>query len=545
MTEVKGKSARADSAPDAGYDLRSWQGLTGVLKRARESGLDEDVYAEFRDMVLSYAQSGGDPTLREKIDTLMKGFTSEETKTPHEETAVNTPPLPDTKKQQTIHLGRRTPIFVPPAPVSVPTPSELDRQAIMQTKEPTESTPPPATPPAPEPVMPSAPEITVSQEVGEVSRMGLEAKKARISEIKRQVHNMFGNPVTLMDAGNGIGREYMNALLTAMKASGGGSTVSIDVAMQNLENAFRSIEEFSKTAQPVSIPTTPEPPIEVPPVSESVVEAEKSLEKDLPTAEASPLPPEPIQSPVAPISSEPEVPTEPGPHEPNIREVQPIPEPSVEEGVTEPSVNVTFPITPPIPAYGEVVAEKSESEKDEKLSLNLVLERLRQTSAERLGTPPPIDEDASRWTRDDAERTVTAPRNTKPDSHTEPPAPPSSEPDIIRVEKNSDLDTQEINAALDQLLHEWRLFRSSGLLGLGAGGREHPLYKKLEYLPMLIVVNGDWDGARSEEKASIRDYMNAWRHEQGVVFNPNETFERYLRRVLKKVLIRQKEALGA
>ncbi|MEZ4200438.1 MAG: hypothetical protein R3B69_02500 [Candidatus Paceibacterota bacterium] len=40
---------------------------------------------------------------------------------------------------------------------------------------------------------------------------------ARIQEINNQVNSRIGNPVNLIDADNAIGREYMNALLDAMK----------------------------------------------------------------------------------------------------------------------------------------------------------------------------------------------------------------------------------------------------------------------------------------------------------------------------------------
>ncbi len=53
------------------FDMRSWQGLTGVLKAAKDAGLTESEYSTFRDLVLSYAQSGGDVALKTKIDILL------------------------------------------------------------------------------------------------------------------------------------------------------------------------------------------------------------------------------------------------------------------------------------------------------------------------------------------------------------------------------------------------------------------------------------------------------------------------------------------
>lgn len=94
----------------------------------------------------------------------------------------------------------------------------------------------------------------------------------------------------------------------------------------------------------------------------------------------------------------------------------------------------------------------------------------------------------------------------------------------------------EIDAGLEQLLQEWSIFKSSGLFGTGPNGREHPLFKKIAPLMVQDVAVGRFEDARPEVVQSISDYMNGWRYEQGIVYQAGETFETYLRRVIKFIL---------
>jgi len=140
---------------------------------------------------------------------------------------------------------------------------------------------------------------------------------------------------------------------------------------------------------------------------------------------------------------------------------------------------------------------------------------------------------------------VPPPKTTAPDSVVPWTSGANNSPDItpagsgVLSKIGNDLETPEITAGLEDLLSEWKIFRSSGMFGTGAGGREHPLYKKLAPMPMSIVARGTWEGAKKEEILSVRDYVNGWLHEQAVMYMPTETFEHYLRRVVKKVLERQ------
>ena len=103
----------------------------------------------------------------------------------------------------------------------------------------------------------------------------------------------------------------------------------------------------------------------------------------------------------------------------------------------------------------------------------------------------------------------------------------------------------EITSGLGQLLSEWKLFKSSGIFGTGPSGVDHPLYKKVSGLTMSALMAGRFEGATPEIKQSISDYMNGWRYEQGVLHQHSETFEHYLRRVIKTIIERQKQKTNA
>ena len=101
----------------------------------------------------------------------------------------------------------------------------------------------------------------------------------------------------------------------------------------------------------------------------------------------------------------------------------------------------------------------------------------------------------------------------------------------------------EVTAGLQQLLSEWSLFKSSGFFGTGPGGIDHPLYKKIANLTMAAVIAGRFEGATPQVKQSITDYMNGWRYEEGIVHEHAETFEHYLRRVIRHILDEKKNSM--
>ena len=65
----------------------------------------------------------------------------------------------------------------------------------------------------------------------------------RIREIKSAVNSQVGNPVNLVDIDNQAGREYMSALLEAMKRLSGGQPGGMEAAMSRLEAAYLAVEK--------------------------------------------------------------------------------------------------------------------------------------------------------------------------------------------------------------------------------------------------------------------------------------------------------------
>ncbi len=94
----------------------------------------------------------------------------------------------------------------------------------------------------------------------------------------------------------------------------------------------------------------------------------------------------------------------------------------------------------------------------------------------------------------------------------------------------------DVDLGLEQLLGEWSIFRKSGVFGTGPKARQHPLFLKLAEVPIPLILAGRFEGATPEIRQSITDYMNGWRYEQGIIFEQDEIFEHYLRRVIRHIL---------
>jgi hypothetical protein len=94
----------------------------------------------------------------------------------------------------------------------------------------------------------------------------------------------------------------------------------------------------------------------------------------------------------------------------------------------------------------------------------------------------------------------------------------------------------DVDAGLDQLLSEWALFKKSGIFGTGPKGRQHPLFIKMATLQVPLILSGRFEGATTEIRQSVTDYMNGWRYEQGILHENEETFEHYLRRVIRHII---------
>jgi hypothetical protein len=118
--------------------------------------------------------------------------------------------------------------------------------------------------------------------------------------------------------------------------------------------------------------------------------------------------------------------------------------------------------------------------------------------------------------------------------------------EVLQASVSGDpLYTKEVDSGLQQLLSEWSIFKKSGLFGTGPSGREHPLFVKIAPLVLPLILSGRFEGSTQEIKQSITDYMNGWRYEQGIVYEKDETFEHYLRRVIRHIIDLQNKKRGA
>src|SRR3989338_5399590 len=115
-------------------------------------------------------------------------------------------------------------------------------------------------------------------------------------------------------------------------------------------------------------------------------------------------------------------------------------------------------------------------------------------------------------------------------------APQEAVPAQPSAEVSATLMNPDVTKGLEKLLSEWDLFKSSGIFGLGAGGTEHPLYKKIAALPIMSVVSGRWEGTDTKAVTNIKEYMDGWRQPWGIDADPEESFETYLRRVIAEIL---------
>jgi len=346
----------------------------------------------------------------------------------------------------------------------------------------------------------------------------------RIREIKQNINSKVGNPVNLIDIDNVAGREYMNALLDAMKKVNGGIG-GIDIAMQRLELAYSAVEtailnhrnaegSVSENKTQENVPSKSAP--------ETVVVPET------PTPEVSNTPPveknsiaEPQPQTIPPLTPQDTVP---------LNQVSPFPsQPSQTE---EPKAVGSVPLGP----LPEIKEEPSGFEN----ANNQTPAPTQQTQFTPTPIPTPQAVNSSVPAQSQTPSPVTAQPPIIPSLAEEKKSLTMSDiPDTLPrspQEMSNPLFAREIDDGLEQLLSDWSLFKKSGLFGTGQKGSEHPLFKKISGLQIPLLLAGRFEGATQEIKQSITDYMNGWRYEQGIIYEQGETFEMYLRRVIKHII---------
>jgi hypothetical protein len=399
--------------------------------------------------------------------------------------------------------------------------------------------------------------------------------KTRVAEIKREVNMRVGNPATLIDNGNQIGREYIGTLLTAMKSTSGKSADDLETAMSKLEEAHKKILEYALKTEEIKdeqkVPGTrmPPPAQEVkdpqPPVATEVPEVRKKDDVAL-KAELAAL----EEKKKASLADIKRLVSESKLGKDSSNETQ-NKDPEQEEELKA--------VTVEIPSSG-----KSEVAREVPVPSAIAAER--QVGAPRVSRIPSLAEQAgyvkvapttespasfdspqayvSMPAQQFSDQATTAPGtspivktieggNPLPKKLYNPQARNEYTPSVPDVqgepqrtrEVQADLNSAEVTLALEHLLDDWGLFKRSGILGLGPGGIKHPLYQKMAQVSMFFVTSGRFEGATPDVRQSILDYVNAWRHEQGITYSPSETFEHYLRRVIARILKRQNQSVDA
>src|SRR3989344_3836262 len=215
------------SSSGSSFDLHSQAGVMSLLASIRGSQLSATAKNELRDLVFLYTNGGGDNSVRlaleQKLATHQITPIAPVAKPAPEPVAAPAPAVPKAPE----------PVAAVPTPAPIPvSPTEVK---VPVQSAPATPTPRPVPPPQPiaeapktAPTMPAAPAPAAAAPVENVEYLN------RIREIKSAVNSKVGNPVNLVDINNEVGREYMNALLDAMKRLSGG-VGGIIPAMERLE----------------------------------------------------------------------------------------------------------------------------------------------------------------------------------------------------------------------------------------------------------------------------------------------------------------------
>jgi hypothetical protein len=613
-----------------GFNFDTQAGVAHLLASVRAANISAEQKNDLRDTIFLYTNGGRDQTVRlsleQKLATyavvpvgVVPGTTQPTSPMSFTRTVPDTfsvsntqpatppvtpPPAPQPTTPTAVSPAQpvETTQMAPQTPVTPPPVAQAPTPQAQPAVPPTTATPTPVTPPVtPEPAPVSAQATPVAPPLtGQDPAVFL----TRIREIKSLVNQQVGNPVNLVDINNEVGREYMGALLDAMKKiNSGASAVS---AMQRLETAFESVKRAiadhdagggQPPVTPVPLPTPPppvQPAIPTPPAPSPVETAQPSVVAE-PAIETPPVPqpvpppppkPEPVQSKPIPPPPKPE-PVPPKPIPPPEPKPVPPPPPPAPPPPPQPTPQpvVTPPPAPPEPAPEKELkpepmpvptppptkefshpqpASETELEPQKKEEPEPGLEATThpepKPEVENRRVPlqeiPNLadkkdghhDEDDARWSKSSLPHNgeqiakVSSLADTLADKKQQTKA---STPAPEKAQSGDPFYTPEIDEGLNQLLSEWSLFKKSGLFGTGPKGREHPLFKKIAGLQIPLLLAGRFEGATQEIKQSITDYMNGWRYEQGIIYNQGETFERYLRRVIKHILDLQKKKTSA
>ena len=480
--------------------------LLGALVSVRNSALKTEEKAAIRDLILDYAGTTDEAhraKLKNEITQKLapitpsnKPTTASDTPTPDKANTV--PPAAVTRH------ARPVPVFTDIASalpkqsaesetVLTPIVNETPKTAPTEPVQPVEikktapsvlNTPPKTAPIEPAKIAAVSDPQTKASEVSikkEIPTAPINTNlRDRINEIKHDINQKVGNPVNLISTDEVIGREYMSALLNAMKSVSSGEGGGKE-ALTRLEEVYKKVNELlAKGNIPKKEETKPvaSAPTVVKEITASIATPSKSTDK--PVTRNSSLVASLIQKDKA-----------------------------VDKIVSK--LQPTGPATKPV--------NQSEQHK--------LFVKTTETKKPEVATQPQKLTPVSTVTA--LPEQIETLRKKSIDQENEAKKP------------ITDLQSERVTAGLKQLLSEWKLFRGNGWFGIGPTGMDHPLYKTIANLSMAAVVAGRFEGATPEVKQTIADYMNGWHYEQGIVHDMGESFEHYLRRVILHILGHQRD----
>lgn len=395
----------------------------------------------------------------------------------------------------------------------------------------------PAQAPAPEPEIPTKP----SPEEGD--------PKARINTIKHDINTAVGNPVNLINMDATIGREYMSALLEAMKSVSSGSVATAELS--RLETAYAEAKKLIEKSGGSPITEQPKQAKQVrsaeskpaPTVSQSTPGTQAE-----PVEEAASKAPEPEPEPTKNTGLY---------HRPEDEVQEEVKDKDKESLVKNDTAEKRSALANLATGLWTKKGKKANNEdvqstQEEKPTSTPLTTPLEKSAVRKVKAVGEEEEGKETYSKEqktsNKEEKKVQPQNSE-GSTLKPISTATSLPEKMsevqkaaekaeeeRSKPVTDLKSPEVTAGLEQLLSEWKLFKKSGMFGTGPKGINHPLYKKLADQPMAVVVAGRFEGSTPDIKQSLTSYMNGWRYEQGIIHEMGETFETYLRRVILRIL---------
>ncbi len=385
----------------------------------------------------------------------------------------------------------------------------------------------------------------------------------RIREIKRIVNEAVGNPVNLVDKHNEIGRAYMSALLAAMQSVNAETGRAGTAEMAQLETVFQQVQTLLQTDVSTTNEVPVSPAVDITPTTttqtaqssvDPTIDTEDTLvrspqiETEDPNATSSEKEQTDSAPPASSVTSA-DVATPP-PAQPDHKE-PPVPAGTEKQDTDSESSTITHDFTPhaitapPVTASDKPVAQPNATvakaaTPDPVVSAETEHQTIPQESVSEQVIPvvePTTQPSTTAAAASLATPAVTPPVARELDHTLQSQLTAMEEKAAALNEYHGDpLHAPEVERGLQQLLLEWSLFKTSGLFGTGPNGLAHPLFKKLAPLMVNDILLGKFEGSRPEIIQSITDYMNGWRYEQGIVYQPGETFETYLRRVIRFII---------